>query len=65
MKNKCKENMIRRKFRNAGYAIKKSRRAYGTNNWGGYQVIDATLNVIAAGENFNLALEELEVWLKE
>ena len=65
MKNKCKENMIRRKLRNAGYVIKKSRRAYGINNWGGYQVIDATLNVIVAGENFNLELEELEEWLKE
>ena len=57
--------MIRRKFRNAGYVIKKSRRAYGINNGGGYQVIDATLNAIVAGENFNLELEELEVWLKE
>ena len=65
MKNKCKENMIRRKFRNAGYAIKKSRRAYGINNWGGYQVIDAALNAIVAGENFDLELEELEDWLKE
>ena len=65
MKHKSKENMIRRKFRNAGYVIKKSRRAYGINNWGGYQVIDATLNTIIAGENFNLELEELEIWLKE
>lgn len=45
--------------------IKKSRRAYGINNWGGYQVINATLNAIVAGENFNLELEELEIWLKE
>ena len=65
MKNKSKENMIRRKFRNAGYVIKKRRREYGINNWGGYQVIDATLNAIVAGENFNLELEDLEVWLKE
>ena len=57
--------MIRRKFRNAGYVIKKSWRAYGINNGGGYQVIDATLNAIVAGENFNLELEKLEVWLKE
>jgi hypothetical protein len=32
-------------------------------NYGGWQIIDANLNSIEAGERFDLSLEDVERWL--
>jgi len=63
---KALENRLRRLAKKKGYYIKKSR----AKNWNiddqqGYMIIKLHFNTIAAGEKFNLSLEEVEVFFNE
>jgi len=46
-----------------GWALRKSRARLGLDNWGGYQIIDAGDNTVAAGSRYELELEDVADWL--
>lgn len=62
----AREARLRRAMAREGRLLRKSRlRSHPhSNDWGGYQVVDAWTNGIVAGASFNLPLEDLErEWL--
>jgi hypothetical protein len=62
---KAEESKYRRLLRRQGYLLRKSRRGLGLNNQGGYMIVDAERNYIAAGQRFEMFLDDLREWVKE
>jgi len=72
---KNRENNARRKLSRRGYLLRKSRTGSvitvnGVSNiladdQGGYMIVDARMNTIAAGERFDLSLEDVERFIAE
>ena len=72
---KNRENNVRRKLARQGYILHKSRSG-GTvtvngvpnlllDDRGGYMIVESTSNMIAAGEKYNLSLEDVEGFTAE
>ena len=57
-----KEQQLRRKLARLGYGLHKDRRYRYID---GYMIIMLRYNVIAAGGDFPLTLEEVEEWTRE
>ena len=66
MSEKVRENRLRRRLSKMGYVLRKSR-AHNINidNFGGYMIIEAYHNYIAAGPRFDLSLDDVEQFAKE
>ena len=62
---KAEENRYRRILRKQGYLLKKSRRGLSVDNQGGYMIVEADRNYIAAGQRFDMFLDDLKEWVKE
>lgn len=73
---KSKENRIRRLLARQGYRLQKSRtdgivrvngvfQGINADDYGGYQIVDASTNNVAAGEHFSMDLETVEQWAAE
>ena len=58
---KVREAEVRKVLKRLGLALVKSRaRLWNTDNQQGYQVVQRQTNSIAAGENFDLSLQDVE-----
>ncbi len=73
---KSREDRARRELRKQGFRLKKSRtngfvyrngvyQGQNADDHGGYTIIEASTNLIVAGERFDLSLEDVERWAKE
>lgn len=58
------ESSIRRALNSAGYVLRKSRAPISSDNLGGYMIVDASGNYVAAGSRFELDLSDVVDWLK-
>jgi hypothetical protein len=66
MSEKARESRARRLANRQGYFIKKSRvRNWNINNQQGYMIVDAYINGVVAGSQFDLSLDEVENFLNE
>lgn len=63
MNTKSFENKLRRALMKEGYLLRKARGGRTIDNWGGFQIVDATYNVVIAGERFSMELEDVAAWL--
>lgn len=63
MSKKTYENKLRRALMKEGYLLKKSRGGLTVDNFGAYQIVDATYNAVVAGTRFDMELEDIAVWL--
>jgi len=64
--DQAREARVRRNATRQGYALRKDRaRSWNLDHFGGWMIIDANDNWIAAGERFDLTLEDVEAWLAE
>ena len=70
---KNRENNVRRKLARQGFQLHKSRsngfiyhngvfQGRNMNNLGGYMIVDVSTNCIVAGPNYDLTLEDVEVF---
>lgn len=58
---KSRENRVRRQLAKQGYRLCKSRTGgVYLNNLGGYMIVNANYNIVVAGSNFELSLEDVE-----
>jgi hypothetical protein len=56
-----REQRLRGKAQRQGYLLRKSRvRPPHLHDFGGYMLVNASTNIIEAGENFDLDLDDLE-----
>lgn len=63
---KTREARARRQLNRQGYTLHKSRVITTTHdNQGGYMIVQSRNNAIEAGEQFNLALEDVERFIAE
>lgn len=56
---------LRRLARKLGYSLKRSRRAIGADNFGGYMIIDHDRGWAADGVRFDLSPDYVEAWLQD
>ena len=64
MKEKTRENRLRRLAKRQNLYLKKSRVKHtNVDDWGGYMIVDLNGNFVVAGERFNLTLDEVEKFL--
>lgn len=56
---------IKRRLKVLGYAARKSRRPESIDNMGGFMVVDLALNSCAAGERYDMTLEDLAAFIKD
>lgn len=56
---------LRRWARRLGYSLKRSRRALGPANLGGYMIIDPDNNWVVDGSAFDLGADYVEAWLAD
>lgn len=62
---KNRENNARRKLTRRLYLLRKSRAKHtNIDDYGGYRIVDATTNAVAAGERFDLSLEQVEDFIE-
>lgn len=62
----AREARVRRALMRQGYRLHRSRWRLGSiDNFGGFQIIELNRNYIAAGEKFNLSLDDVEAWVNE
>lgn len=59
------EQSLRRVLRAAGYTMRKSHAPISSDNLGGYMIVDLAGNTVAAGNRFELTLEEVQEWAQE
>lgn len=57
------DSRLRLLARRRGYYVQKCRAQLGIDNRGGYRILDPNLNLIVAGERFDLDPREVESWL--
>ena len=58
------DSRLRRLAKKHGYALRRSRSSYWSiNNRGEYQIVDPFLNMIVAGEKFDMTPGNVEEWL--
>ena len=63
--DKARESKLRREAKKQGYVLKKSRaREWSVNNQQGYMIVNER-NVIEAGSDFDLTLDQVESFLSE
>ena len=63
---KVREARVRRVARRQGFIIRKSRiRNMSSDDQGGYRIVEARNNLIAAGEKFDLSLEDIEKFVAD
>ncbi len=61
--SQAREARARRALAKDGYTLAKDRaKTWSINHQGGYRIINPSYNVIVAGENFDLELEDVEAW---
>lgn len=66
MTDKAREERARAKLQRLGYRLLKSRvRSPHLNNQGGYQIVEASINGVVAGSDYDLSLGDVEEWLEE
>lgn len=53
------EPQLRYLLRKAGYQLRKGRGKTYSHNLGGYMIIDASTNLVAAGSRFSLSIEDV------
>ncbi len=63
--NKNLESKFRKQLSKMGYTLKKSRKATSLDNRGDYMIVDTNLNVVVAGEKFDMSLKDIEAFIKE
>lgn len=64
--DKVRENKARRWARRHGMQLRKSRaQRLSIDNFGGYMLVDAGLNLIVKGDRFSLTLDAVEECLRE
>lgn len=56
---------LRRWARRLGYSLKRSRRAIGADNLGGYMIIDPDNGWVAEGNRFDLGADYVDAWLRD
>ena len=59
------EQSLRRVLKAAGYRMQKSRAPISSDNLGGYMIVDMSGNAVAAGDRFELTLEEVREWVRD
>ena len=58
------ESKARRELKKLGYLLKKSRvRNSNLDNQGSYMIIEPNMNIVVAGERFDLSLEEVGAFI--
>ena len=62
--NKALENKLRRKAKQCGFLLRKSRASISIDNLGEYMLVDMYKNAIVAGEKFDLTLSDVEEFLE-
>ena len=62
---KSRESAVRRKLKQQGYKLRKSRNGYSGDNLGGYMIVSVLHNIIEAGERYDLSLADVEKWANE
>jgi len=65
IREKTQENRLRRRLSTLGYSLQKTRSALVRDNYGGYRIIDPANNTVAAGERFDLNLQDVEKFVNE
>ena len=66
MKEKSKEQKLRKELRKEDYMLKKSRvKNMNAENQGGYMIIHKHTNSVAYGNQFELSLEDVEIFVNE
>jgi hypothetical protein len=63
--DKVRENRLRRQARRVGLMLRKSRSWRPPNSLGEYGVLDPYTNVLVAGWDYDLSLNEAEAFLTE
>lgn len=53
------ENKCRKKLKELGYALHKSRKPISPDNLGGYMIVDNFTNAVAWGSRYELTLEDV------
>ena len=64
MTTKVQESRTRRLAQRFGYVVRKSRRAWGLNNYGLYMLVDPSTSAPMVGWNYDATLDDIEAWLK-
>ncbi len=60
---KAREDRVRGRLRLQGHVLHKDRaRNRSVDRQGGYMIVEASRNVIIAGERFDLTLDDVEAW---
>jgi hypothetical protein len=59
MSEKSLDARARRAARLVGFDARKSRRSMSVDNWGGYMLVDPSVNVCVGGSRFDLSAEEI------
>ncbi len=63
---KARENRLRRLADRWGYSLRKDRaRMLGIDHRGGYMIVDASLNAVVRGAQFDESLDDVEKFLAE
>jgi hypothetical protein len=61
-----REARARRILRKDGYILRKDRaRSWSLHHQGGYMIIIASINGVAAGSNYDFTLADVEAWIAE
>jgi len=58
------ESTVRTRAARQGYALRKSRARFSSDNHGEYMLIDAERNFVVLGERFNATLEDIQTYLE-
>lgn len=59
-----REARARRVLRRDGYKLRKDRASsWSLHHQGGYMIIDASINGVVGGSNYDWTLEDVEAWI--
>lgn len=62
-KSKISEAALRRRVRNSGFEIRKSRQSVSLNNFGGYMLVDVAHNLVLLGRYFEASLLDIDKYV--
>lgn len=60
-----KEARLRAKCKRNGIIMRKSRAGFSSSNFGEFRLVDAEMNAVIGGENFDMTLDEIEDYFKD
>jgi hypothetical protein len=62
----AREARLRRLAKQQGYSLRKDRaRSWNSDHFGGYMIVNDSINAIVAGSRFDLDLDEVETFLAD